>query len=120
MSLLILHKSRTTWVLLASFLRVCVCCFILFYQYLGIVTVSVSFLFKGPGVARSSPFTLTLGYVAGYTGSLRLFFLFKRTHNYYVDNQGLVPWQLRRVGRSKVGLASLVRVLGDGKISQAL
>jgi len=51
-----------------------------------------------------------LNYVAGYTGPL--LFLFERTHNYYVDNQGLVPWRLRRVGRSK-----LVKVLSDDKIS---
>ena len=44
--------------------------------------------------------TLHLNYVAGYTGPL--LFLFERTHNYSVDNQGLVPWRLRRVGRSKV------------------
>ena len=44
--------------------------------------------------------TLHLNYVAGYTGPL--LFLFERTHNYCVDNQGLVPWRLRRVGRSKV------------------
>ena len=63
--------------------------------------------------------TLHLNYVAVYTGSL--LFLFERIHNYYVDNrdQGLVPWQLRRVGRSKVRSASLVRVLSDGKISWA-
>ena len=60
--------------------------------------------------------TLHLNYVAGYTSLL--LFLFERTHNYYVDNQGLVPWQLRRV-RSKVRSASLVRVLSDGKISWA-
>jgi len=32
------------------------------------------------------------------------------------DNQGLVTWRLRRLGRSKVRLASLVKVLSDGKI----
>ena len=36
-----------------------------------------------------------------------------------VDNQRLLPWRLRRLGRSKVRLASLVRVLSDGKISWA-
>ena len=61
---------------------------------------------------------LHLNYVAGYTGPLRL--LCERTHNYYIDNQGLVPWQLRRVDRSKVSPASLVRVLSDHKISWAL
>jgi len=44
--------------------------------------------------------TLHLNYVAGYTSPL--LFLFERTHNYYVDNQGLVSWHLRRVGRSKM------------------
>jgi len=34
-------------------------------------------------------FTLHLNYVAGYTRPL--LYLFERTHNYYVDNQGLVP-----------------------------
>jgi len=58
--------------------------------------------------------TLHLNYVAGYTGPL--FFLFEQTYNYYVDNQGLVPWRLRRLGRSKVRSASLVKVLSDGKI----
>jgi len=62
--------------------------------------------------------TLHLNYVADYTGPL--LFLFESTHNYYVDNQGLVPWWLRRVGRSKVRSASLVRVLSDGKISFVL
>jgi len=57
---------------------------------------------------------LHLNYVAGYTGPL--LFLFERTHNYYVHNKGLVLWQLRRLGRSKVRSASLVRVLRDGKI----
>jgi len=61
--------------------------------------------------------TLHLNYVAGYTGPL--LFLFERTHNCYVDNHGLVPWRLRRVGRSKVRSASLVRVWSDGKISWA-
>jgi len=52
--------------------------------------------------------TLHLNYVAGYTLPLR------------TDPQGLVPWRLRRLGRSKVRLASLVRGLSDGKISWAL
>jgi len=61
--------------------------------------------------------TLHLNYFAGFTGPL--LFLFERTHNYYDDNQGLVPSRLRRVGRSKVRSASLVRVLSDCKISWA-
>jgi len=51
--------------------------------------------------------TLHLNCVAGYTGPL--LFLFERTHNYSVDNQGLVPWRLRRLGRSKVRSDSSVR-----------
>ena len=58
------------------------------------------------GTWGSRILTLHLNYVAGYTGPL--LFLFERTHNYSVDNKGLVPWRLRRVGRSKVPLASLV------------
>ena len=48
--------------------------------------------------------TLHLDYVAGCTGPL--VFLFEQTYNYYVDNQGLVPWRLCRLGRSIVRLAS--------------
>jgi len=59
--------------------------------------------------------TLHLNYVAGYTDPL--LFLFERTYNYYVDNQGLVPWRLRCVRVSNVRSASLVRVLSTGKIS---
>ena len=51
--------------------------------------------------------TLHLNYVAGYTGPL--LFLFERTHNYSVDNQVLLPWRLRRLGRSKVRSDSSVR-----------
>ena len=42
---------------------------------------------------------LHINYVAVYTGP-RLF-LFERTHNYSVDNQGLVPWRDRSTGRLK-------------------
>jgi len=69
------------------------------------------------GTWGSRILTLHLNYVAGYTGPL--LFLFERTHNYSVDNQGLLPWRLRRLGRSKVRSASLVRVLSDGKIPRA-
>ena len=48
-----------------------------------------------------------LDYVAGYTNPL----------GPTTTTQGLVPWRLRRLGRSKVRLASLVKVLSDGKIS---
>jgi len=37
----------------------CVCCFVLLTRYREIVMVPGSFLFRGPGVARSSPSTLT-------------------------------------------------------------
>ena len=37
----------------------CVCCFVLLNRFLGIVTVQGSCLCRGPGVAGSSPFTLT-------------------------------------------------------------
>ena len=43
--------------------------------------------------------------------------LFERTYNYFVDKQGLAPWRLRRLGKSKLRSASLVKVLSDGKIS---
>ena len=95
-------------------------CVALFYRYWGTVMV--------PGFPRVSRpqiitwcgriLTLHLVYVAGCTGLL--LFLFERTHNSYVDNQGLVPWRLRRLGTSKVRSASLVRVLSDDKISLAL
>jgi len=60
---------------------------------------------------------LHLNYVAGYTGPL--VFLCEQTHNYSVDNRGLVPWRLPCLGRSKVRSASLVRVISDGKIPRA-
>jgi len=50
--------------------------------------------------------TRHLNCVAGYTGLLLVLW-----------HQGLVPWQLRRLGRSKVRSASLVKVLSDDKIS---
>jgi len=42
---------------------VCLCCFVLLNRYWGIVTVPGSFIFRGPGVAGSSPFTLTTSLV---------------------------------------------------------
>ena len=59
--------------------------------------------------------TLRLHYVAGYTDPL--LFLFERTYNYYVDNQGLVSWRLRRLGKSRVRSSSYMRVLIYGRIS---
>jgi len=96
---------------------VSVCCFVLLSRYWGIVTVPGFPRVNRPQIITWGGWTLTLllNYVAGYTGPL--LFLFERTHNYYVDNQGLVPWRLRRLGRSKVRSASLVKVLSDGKIS---
>jgi len=95
----------------------CVCFFVLLTRYWGIVTVPGCPRVNRPQILTwgGRILTLHLNYVAGYTSPLR--FLFERTHNYYVDNQGLVPWRLRRVGRSKVGSASVVKVLSDGKIS---
>jgi len=86
-------------------------------RYWGIVTVPGSPRVNRPQIIIwvGRILTLHLNYVAGYPGPL--LFLFERTHNYYVDNQGLVPWRLRRLGRSKVCSASLVKVLSDGKIS---
>ena len=48
------HTHLLTW---------CVCCFVSLTQYWGIVTVPGSLLFRGPGVAGSSPFTLTMSLV---------------------------------------------------------
>jgi len=106
----------------------CVCCFVLLNQYWGIVMygpgaslwASQGRRTHNPRLSTSQPhpvppwitwgvriLTLHLNYVTGYTSPL--LFLFKRTHNYYVDNQGLVPCQVCRVGRSKVRSASLVK-----------
>ena len=78
-----------------------VCCFVLLTRYWGIVTVPGFPRVNGP---QQRILTLHLNYVAGYTDPL--LFLFERTHNHYVDNQGFVPWRLRRLGRSKVRSAS--------------
>jgi len=43
------------------------CCFVLLTRYWGIVKVPGSFLFRGPGVAGSSPFTLTTSLVTPVT-----------------------------------------------------
>jgi len=90
----------------------CVCvsvCVLLCFvdPILGNLTVRAHSLSQGTWGCRI--LTLHLNYVAGYTGAL--LFLFERTHtgNYSVDNQGLVPWRLRRLGRSKVRSDSLVR-----------
>jgi len=81
----------------------CVCCFVLLTRYWGIVTVPGSFHKSGDlGCPDPHP-------PRGYT--VPLLFLFERTHNYPVDNQGLLPWRLRCLGESKVRSASLVTVL---------
>jgi len=49
-----------------------------------------------------------------------LVFLFEHTHNYPVDDKGLLPWWLLCLGRSNILSASLERVLNDGKISWVL
>ena len=91
----------------------CVCVLLCFVDpILGNLTVWGHSLSQGTWGCRIP--TLHLNYVAGYTGPL--LFLFERTHNCSVDNQGLLPWRLRRLGRSKVRSASLVKVLSDGKI----
>ena len=80
--------------LVAEWCHVCVCCFILLNRYWGIVTVPGSFL-KSEDLGRADFHPQGhLNYVAGYTGPL--LFLFEQTHNYYVNNQGLVPWRLSR------------------------
>ena len=68
---------------------VCVCCFVLLYRYWGIVTVPLSFLFRGPGGAGCSTLTLTTSLVTPVPSSSSS----NGPSNYYVDNQGLVPWQ---------------------------
>jgi len=103
-----------------KFEYVLVCCFVLLTQYWGIVTVPGCLRVNRPGIITwgGRILTLHLNYVAGYTSPL--LFLCERTYNYYVDNQGLVPCRLCRLGRSKVRSASLVKVLSDGKISWIL
>ena len=68
---------------------------------------------KWPGVSGSSPCTLTTLLATQVPSSSSS----NGPNNYYVDNQGLVPWRLRRLDRSKVHSASLVKVLSDDKIS---
>jgi len=97
------RSARVTTGLLGEYVGgnglVCVCCFVLLNGYWawGIVTVPGSFLFR---VTGSSPSTLTTSLatlVPSFSSS-------NGPSNYYVDNQGLVPWRLRRLGRSKVAL----------------
>jgi len=88
-------------------LRVCVCCFVLLNRYWGIVTVPGSIHYGSrPGVAGSSPSTLTTSLAIPVPSSSSS----NGPSNYSVENHGLVPWRLRRLGRSKVRSASLVRV----------
>jgi len=124
-------KSSNLVPFLSLYKRICqisfdrVCCFVLLNQYWWIVMYGVgasSWASQGrrthdPRSPTSQPYpapplitwgvrilTLRLNYVAGYTDPLP--FLFERTYNYYVDNQGLVPFQFRRLGKSKVRSAS--------------
>jgi len=89
---------------------VCVCCFVLLNRYWGIVTVPGSIHYGSrPEVAGSSPSTLTTSLAIPVPSSSSS----NGPSNYSVDNHGLVPWRLRRLGRSKVRSDSLVRVLSD-------
>ena len=93
-------------------ITVCVCCFVILLTDIGESLRSrCQFLTPGsrPGVAGSSPFTLSTSLVIPVPSSSSS----NGPRNYSVDNHGLVPWRLRRVGRSKVRSASLVRVLSD-------
>ena len=96
----------------------CVCCFLLLLlcfvvfvllcfvdPILGNLTVRGHSFSQGTWGCRI--LTLHLNHVAGYT--VPLLFLFERTHNYSVDNQGLLPWWLRRLGESIVRSDSSVR-----------
>jgi len=89
--------------------QLCVALFLL-NRYWGIVTVPGSIPYGSrPGMAGSSPSTLTTSLVIPVPSSSSS----NGPSNYSVDNHGLVPWRLRRLGRSKVRSASLVRVLSD-------
>ena len=67
---------------------------------------------KGPGVAGSSPYTLTMSLVTLVPSSSS-----NGPTTTPLTTRGFWPWRFRRVGRSKVRSASLVRFLSDGKIS---
>jgi len=131
---LLTMRSKDTEFAAVLYWGIVTCFFVLLNQYWGIVMYgpgTSSWAIQGrhthdPRSPTSRPYpvpplitwgvrilTLHLNYVAGYTGPL--LFLFERTYNDYVDNQGLVPWRLRRLGRSKVRSASSVKVLSDGK-----
>jgi len=100
---------------------VCVALFLL-NRYWGIVTVPGSIPYGcRPEVPGSSPCTLTTSLAIPVPSSSSS----NGPRNYSVDNHGLVPWRLRRLGRSKVRSASLVRVLSyengpSGTESQSL
>ena len=81
-----------------SFKKQCVCCFVLLNRYWGIVTVPGSIPYGSrPGVAGSSPFTLTTSLAIPVPSSSSS----NGPSNYSVDNHGLVHG-LPRLGRSKV------------------
>ena len=98
----ILHPGR----------EVCVCVALFYYTDIGESLRSRGQFLTAVDLGWPD-LTLHLNYIAGYTGPL----LFKSSSNgpsnYSVDNHGLVPWRLRRLGRSKFRSASLVRVLSD-------
>ena len=114
------HSSPPRSPLKSSYIYVCVCVcvyvcyFVLLNRYWGIVTVLGSIPCDSrPGVTGSSPFTLTTSLVIPAPSSSSS----NGPRNYSVDNHGLVPWRLRRLGRSKVRSASLVRVLSSSQNS---
>ena len=102
-------RTGRTFQLHSNRIVLCVCCFVLFYQYWGIVMVPLSFLLRGPGGAGCWPSTLSTSLATPVPSSSSS----NGPSTYYVDNQGLVPWQLRRLGKSKVRSASSARVLSD-------
>jgi len=54
--------------------------------------------------------TIHLNYVASYTDPL--LFIFEPTYNYYVDNQGLVPWSCAVPSHGRV--QSSFGLIGEG------
>ena len=71
-------------------LNLCVCvCVLLCFVSLILGKSRSRCHFLNQGTWGGWILTLHLNYVAGYTSPLP--FLFKQTHNYSVDNQGLMP-----------------------------
>ena len=91
---------------------VCVCCIVLLTRYWGIVTVPGPIPFGSrPGVVGSSPFTLSTSLTIPVPSSSSS----NGPSNYSVDNHGLLPWRLRRLGKSKVRSDSSVRCVPGSK-----